>query len=76
MRVTDLATKKPVTVTVDAESNLRKLPAQMAQMLAARNRPPEEGAGRGSAGAAAAAKDEARAGAERDLAGAGAAEAI
>ena len=47
MRVTDLATKKPVTVTVDAESNLRKLPAQMAQMLAARNRPPEEGAGRG-----------------------------
>lgn len=41
MKVTDLATKKPVTVKINPESNLRKLPAQMAQMLAARNRPPE-----------------------------------
>ena len=46
MRVNDLATKKPVTVKVGAESSLKKLPPQMAQMLAARNRPPEEGAGR------------------------------
>lgn len=49
MRVTDLATKKPVTVMINPDSNLRKLPAQMAQMLAARNRPPEEGDGRGAA---------------------------
>ncbi len=43
MRVKDLATKNPVMVTINADSNLRKLPPQMAQMLAARNRPPEEG---------------------------------
>jgi Cu/Ag efflux protein CusF len=47
MLVTDLATKKRVTVKVNPDSNVRKLPLQMAQMLAARNRPPEEGAGRG-----------------------------
>ncbi len=47
IRVTDLATKKPVTVKINPDSNVRKLPLQMAQMLAARNRPPEEGAGRG-----------------------------
>jgi len=51
MRVNDLATKKPVTVKVGAESSLKKLPPQMAQMLAARNRPPEEGAGRPGGGA-------------------------
>jgi Cu/Ag efflux protein CusF len=45
--VTDLATKKRVTVKINPDSNLRKLPAQMAQTLASRNRPPEEGAGRG-----------------------------
>jgi hypothetical protein len=44
MRVTDLATKKPVTVKINPDSNLHKLPVQMAQMIAARNRPPEEGA--------------------------------
>jgi hypothetical protein len=54
MRVTDLATKKPVVVKVGPESNMRKLPAQMATMLAARNRPLEAGdaagRGRGDAG--------------------------
>ena len=48
MVVTDLANKKRVTVKVNPDSNVRKLPAQMAQTLAARNRPPEEGAGPGS----------------------------
>jgi Cu/Ag efflux protein CusF len=50
MRVTDLATKKPVSVKIVPDSNLRKLPAQMAQMLAARNRPPEDGRGGGRGG--------------------------
>jgi Cu/Ag efflux protein CusF len=50
IRVTDLATKKPVTVKINPDSNLRKLPAQMAQMLAARNRPPEEGDARSGRG--------------------------
>jgi hypothetical protein len=45
MRVTDLATKKPVTVKINPDSNLRKLPLQMAQRLAAQNRPPEEARG-------------------------------
>lgn len=44
MRVNDLATKKPVTVRLNADSNVRKLPPQMAQMLAARTRPGEAGA--------------------------------
>lgn len=47
MRVTDLATKQPVTVKLVPDSNFRKLPEQMAQMLAARNRPPEEDRGGG-----------------------------
>lgn len=42
MRVTDLATKKPVVVRINPSSNMHKLPPQMAQMIAARNRPPEE----------------------------------
>jgi hypothetical protein len=46
MRVNDLATKKPVIVKIDKDSNLRKLPPQMAQMLAAQAHPPEAG-GRG-----------------------------
>lgn len=52
MRVTDLATKQPVTVKLVPDSNFRKLPEQMAQMLAARNRPPEANgdAGRGGRG--------------------------
>jgi hypothetical protein len=51
MRVTDLATKKPVVVKITADSNLRKLPPQMAQMLAAQAHPPEEGAAGGRGGA-------------------------
>ena len=43
MRVNDLATKKQVTVKLNADSSVRKLPPQMAQMLAARNRPAEPG---------------------------------
>lgn len=52
LRVRDLATKNPVVVKITAESNLKKLPAQMAQMLAARNRGEMGGAdsGRGGAG--------------------------
>ncbi len=53
IRVNDLATKKPVIVKINPDSNLRKLPPQMAEMLAARNRPPEEGGGRGREGASA-----------------------
>jgi hypothetical protein len=49
LRVSDLASKKPVVLKINVDSNLRKLPQPMAQMLAARNRPPEEGA-RGESG--------------------------
>jgi hypothetical protein len=44
MRVTNLEGKKPVIVKVNQDSLMRKLPAQMAQALAARNRPSEDGA--------------------------------
>ncbi|MGD1091835.1 MAG: hypothetical protein ABSB35_07555 [Bryobacteraceae bacterium] len=51
MRVMNLEGKKPVTVKINGDSLMRKLPPQMAQALAARNRPPEDGAGgRGSGG--------------------------
>lgn len=50
MRVRDLATKNPITLKITADSNLRKLPPQMAQMLAAQNRPPEDNAGPGGRG--------------------------
>lgn len=52
LRVRDLATKTPVVVKITAESNLKKLPPQMAQMLAARNRGEMGGrdAGQGRAG--------------------------
>jgi hypothetical protein len=43
--VTDLATKKPVTLKLNAETQMRKLPPEMAQRLAAR------GAGTGGPGA-------------------------
>ena len=43
LRVNDLATKKPVTIRINTDSSVKKLPPQMAQMLAARNRPPEAG---------------------------------
>jgi hypothetical protein len=49
IRVRDLATKNPMTLRITADSNLRKLPLQMAQMLAAQSRPPEDNAGRGGA---------------------------
>jgi hypothetical protein len=52
MRVTNLDGKKPLAVKVNPDSVLRKLPPQMAQMLAARNRPPEEGASKGAPAAA------------------------
>jgi len=37
LRVNDLATKKPVVIRLNADSAVKKLPPQMAQMLAARN---------------------------------------
>jgi hypothetical protein len=45
MKVTDLATKKPLIVRVNSDSTMKKLPDQMAQQLARRY-----GAGRGGAG--------------------------
>ena len=42
LRVNDLATKKPVTIRLNPDSSVKKLPPQMAQMLAARNRPPDQ----------------------------------
>ncbi len=45
MKVTDLATKKPLIVRVNADSTMKKLPDQLAQQLARRY-----GAGRGGAG--------------------------
>lgn len=50
MRVRDLATKTPMTLKITADSNLRKLPLQMAQALAAQNRPPEANPGFGGRG--------------------------
>ena len=44
MRVTNLDGKKPMIVKINPESVLHQLPAQMAQLLAARNRPAEPGA--------------------------------
>jgi hypothetical protein len=48
--LTDLITKKPVVVKIAAQSQLRKIPAQMAQMIAFRLK----GAGSGASGGAAA----------------------
>jgi hypothetical protein len=36
MKVTDLLTKKPLTVRITSDTNMKKLPEQMAQMLARR----------------------------------------
>lgn len=44
IRVTNLDGKKPVIVKINSDSTLHQLSPQMAQTLAARNRPPEEGA--------------------------------
>ena len=41
--VTDLATKKPVVIHITAESQMHKLPEQMAQFLAMRLKQPAEG---------------------------------
>lgn len=52
MQVTDLATKKPLTIRIAPESTLKKLPEQMAQGLAHRYQagrgggPPAAGGGR------------------------------
>jgi hypothetical protein len=51
MRVRDLATKGPVVVRINTESSLKKLPAQMATMLAARNRGEAPAGGRAGGGA-------------------------
>jgi len=48
MRVTNLDGKKAMVVKINPDSVLRKLPPQMAQVLAARNRPPEQGAAAGA----------------------------
>src|SRR4029077_1613066 len=45
MKVTDLATKKPLTIRINPDSNMKKLPEQMAQGLARRY----QGGGRGGA---------------------------
>jgi hypothetical protein len=50
MRVKDLATKNTLTLKITPDSSLRKLPLQMATMLAAQSRPPEAGAGPGGRG--------------------------
>jgi Domain of unknown function (DUF5666) len=58
MVVKDLATKKPLTIKVDADSTMRKLPEQAARMLARRYSPgaaqgpqqPPPGEGRGGRG--------------------------
>jgi hypothetical protein len=52
MRVTNLEGKKAVVVKINPDTVFRRLPPQMAQMLAARNRPPEDGASAPSPGAA------------------------
>jgi len=44
IRVNDLATKKPLIIKMSPDSTIRKLPPQMAQMLAARNRPQDQSA--------------------------------
>ncbi len=57
MKVTDLATKKPLTIRVTAESTMKKLPEPMAQGLARRYQSgrggaaPADGAGGGGRGA-------------------------
>jgi exosome complex RNA-binding protein Csl4 len=49
--LTDLIGKKPMVVKITAQSQLRKIPAQMAQMIAFRLKGAEAGAAGGSAGA-------------------------
>jgi hypothetical protein len=61
--LTDLISKKPVVVKITAQSQLRKIPAQMAQMIAFRLKEP--GAGAGAAGASAGAGGGAASGGQR-----------
>jgi hypothetical protein len=51
LSVTDLISKKPVTVKITPESQLRKLPPQMAQLMAMRLKGGGSGAGNGAGGA-------------------------
>ncbi len=51
MKVKDLATKKPLTIKVDADSTMKKLEPQMANMLAMRYAPGRGGQGGPGAGA-------------------------
>jgi exosome complex RNA-binding protein Csl4 len=51
--LTDLISKKPVVVKITAQSQLRKISAQMAQMVALRLKGGTAGAGAGTAGGAA-----------------------
>jgi exosome complex RNA-binding protein Csl4 len=51
--LTDLISKKPVVVKITAQSQLRKIPAQMAQMIAFRLKGGAAGAGAGAAGGSA-----------------------
>jgi hypothetical protein len=50
--LTDLISKKPVVVKITAQSQLRKIPAQMAQMIALRLKGAGAGAGAAGGGAA------------------------
>lgn len=50
INVMDLATKKPVAVKVGADSQLRKLPEMMAQMIALRVKGPQAAGAAGQAG--------------------------
>src|SRR5271170_5305724 len=61
--LTDLITKKPMVVKITAQSQLRKISAQMAQMIAFRLKEP--GAGAGAAGASAGAGGGAASGGQR-----------
>jgi hypothetical protein len=70
MTVKDLATKKPLTIKVDADSTMRKLPEQTAQMLARRYAPGAQQGG-GPGGAPGGAGRGAMAGAGRGMGGAG-----
>ncbi len=45
LKVTDLATKKPLVIRITSDSSMRKLPEQMAAMLARRYRANASGAG-------------------------------
>jgi hypothetical protein len=55
--LTDLISKKPVVVKITAQSQVRKIPAQMAQMIAIRLKGGAAGVGAGAAGGAASGGD-------------------